>query len=654
MLFLATAALALGTALFVRSQGDRWRRQARDLDRLISAERIGTTVQELAHQPHRAGQPANRQVGDAILRRLAGAGLKTSATEYGVDLPEPVENHLFLTAPERRELPLFERALAEDPPSAAAPTEPLFFAFAPDGDVEAPVVYANFGATEDYDLLKKSGVKVEGAIALVRSQGICRSMKGLVAEREGVKGLLLYPELRDQGVAKPPFPKGPNINQWTGQRGTLLRYFLQPGEPQPGEEAVLPTVPAVPVTPEIAATLLARIEGAAAPEAWTGWMKVPYRLGLGPARVRLTTVSRSRRRQIRNVFGALEGTDPSLPPLIVGAHYDAWVYGAVDPCSGAATVLETATALAELRRRSWKPARGVLFAFWDAEEYGFFGSTRWVEERLSDLHGSAAAFINVDSAVRASDFVGFVEPGLRGALDDALKLVEEPHGSGQSLYDVRGAFLLPGFSSDTAPFLGFRRIPVAEIGFGRSYPVYHSLYDDMTWVREFGDRGFGLSRALAKVLALYVAKLVDGPVLPVRFREIADFIRESLRDQKADTSRGPFRALADELARYESVAAAWDEVAGARPLSAAASFPINRELVRALEAFAVEPASFGQGDLLVAPSEASGCAAQALPTLARSRGAASPKLEAAIDGLIHALAGAREHLVEATRLAKAR
>ena len=72
-------------------------------------------------------------------------------------------------------------------------------------------------------------------IALVRARGICRSMKILAAEKEGIAGLLIYPELKDQGFSKPEFPYGPHLNPWVAQRGTLLKYFLYPGDPSDPE-----------------------------------------------------------------------------------------------------------------------------------------------------------------------------------------------------------------------------------------------------------------------------------------------------------------------------------------------------------------------------------------------------------------------------------
>ena len=101
----------------------------------------------------------------------------------------------------------------------------------------------------------------------------------------------------------------------------------------------------------------------------------------------------------------LAGRRHEAGAVVVGAHTDAWVNGAVDPVSGAATVLEAAASLAALAHEGWKPERDVVFVLFDGEEYGMLGSTLWVEQRLAAHAPPMAAFLYVDSSVRALDFM---------------------------------------------------------------------------------------------------------------------------------------------------------------------------------------------------------------------------------------------------------
>lgn len=72
----------------------------------------------------------------------------------------------------------------------------------------------------------------------------------------------------------------------------------------------------------------------------------------------------------------------SSPPdryVLIGNHRDAWGYGASDPSSGTAQLLETARVLGKLREEGWRPRRTLVFCSWGAEEYGLIGSIEWVE-----------------------------------------------------------------------------------------------------------------------------------------------------------------------------------------------------------------------------------------------------------------------------------
>jgi len=56
--------------------------------------------------------------------------------------------------------------------------------------------------------------------------------------------------------------------------------------------------------------------------------------------------------------------------VLVGAHRDAWVFGAVDPHSGSAVLLELAFVLGSLMKQGWVPDRTIRLCSWDAEESG--------------------------------------------------------------------------------------------------------------------------------------------------------------------------------------------------------------------------------------------------------------------------------------------
>ena len=65
--------------------------------------------------------------------------------------------------------------------------------------------------------------------------------------------------------------------------------------------------------------------------------------------------------------------------VLLGNHRDAWVFGAIDPTSGTAVMLELARAFGVMLKQGWKPRRTIMFCSWGAEEYGLIGSCEWVE-----------------------------------------------------------------------------------------------------------------------------------------------------------------------------------------------------------------------------------------------------------------------------------
>ena len=188
---------------------------------------------------------------------------------------------------------------------------------------------------------------------------------------------------------KPDFPAGP-VPQPVDRAARLdAALFPAPGRsglrggPRASRVSV-PALPALPVSESVAADLLGRVEGAAAPEDWTGWLdgSLPPGSDEGDGSAPHALAHRVARAPQRHRDSS-RGAVATPASVVVGAHTDAWVNGAVDPVSGVAVVLETAAALSALAREGWKPERDVVFALFDGEEYGMLGSTRWVEERLA-------------------------------------------------------------------------------------------------------------------------------------------------------------------------------------------------------------------------------------------------------------------------------
>ncbi len=603
--------------LLLRNERKSYAKWYEKIDQAVSPQRIQKQGYELSVSPHRAGTGSNKKVGDQILHRLSEYGLKTAVEEYTFDFPEPQEAQLLLVSPAQISFDLHEKQLPEDSWSAVAVKELPYLAFSTDADLEGRLIYANAGSREDYAYLKSRGIQLSKTIALVRARGVCRSMKALAAEEEDLGGLLIYPELKDQGFRKAEFPYGPHLNPWVSQRGSLLKYFLHPGDPSNPEAqsfSTLPRIPALPVSQETASVLLSHIQGESAPESWQGWLPEGYRTGPGPATVRMMYRSRMERRTIRNIFAWLNPKTDEKQFVIAGNHYDAWVYGAADPISGTAVMLETVKVLSELSREGWSARRKILFAFWDGEEYGMFGSTAWVKKNLPLLKNTVA-YVNIDTAFRARDLAAYVTPGLFTSMDHALIGLKDPD-SGRYFSEIRPEFQNPGFSSDVAPFLRFAGIPVMEAGFGRTYSVYHSLYDDEMWLEKFGDPQARFRAALTQILSRYLFRLSNDDLIPYDFTEIQPYATQALnalskvkKNKEWASETEPLRQEMD-LFHTTALQIRKSMEKGGR-LSSESRLAVNELLLNAIQAF-YNPDGSGRSVLLES-SAALGCAGEALP-----------------------------------------
>jgi hypothetical protein len=86
-----------------------------------------------------------------------------------------------------------------------------------------------------------------------------------------------------------------------------------------------------------------------------------------------------------NLYGELEGTQPTNPPILLVSHYDSTPNGpgAADDASGVATILETIRALRE--RGTLRNRLGVLIT--DGEELGSTGAEAFIRDQADLLKG---------------------------------------------------------------------------------------------------------------------------------------------------------------------------------------------------------------------------------------------------------------------------
>jgi N-acetylated-alpha-linked acidic dipeptidase len=298
----------------------------------------------------------------------------------------------------------------------------------------------------------------------------------------------------------------------------------------------LPKIMSAPLSWRDARVLLDALQGPEAPAAWKGGLPIAYRVGAGPAIVRMRVQMDYKVRPIWTVTGRITGARFPGDLVIVGNHRDAWVYGGVDPSSGTASLMELARSLGALAKEGARPGRTIVFANWDAEEFTLTSSTEWGEQHARDLGERAVAYLNVDSAASGQDFRASAVPSLNRLVVEAARDTLDLKDDERTIVNNR-----LGSGSDYTVFLNFLGVPIVDMSFSGPYGVYHSVYDNHLWMKKFGDPGFVRHAAMTRLWGVMALRLANADIVPLDYRASADRIREFVRE-KVDSTRPADRA----------------------------------------------------------------------------------------------------------------
>ncbi len=570
-----------------------------------SAKLAQQHLKALTAAPHWASSPQDYATALYVAAHFKAAGLDTQIVPYSVLLNKPASilveafdaagTKIFSGPTHAHVAPATNGVIDhfQDDPAIL----PSFNGSSPSADITAPVVYVNYGRLQDFQQLAELGISLRNKIALVRYGGDFRGVKVYLAEKYGAKGVLIYSDPADDGsVAGAAYPNGPERPDSAAQLGSVQFLPIYPGDPTtPGVASVpglpstsrmpsdklqydQPTIPVNPLSARDAASILRALGGASAPRGWQGGLPFPYHLGggsLAPATVHMHLVQDTRLRTIWDVIGRIPGTADPSQWVIAGNHRDAWIYGAADPGSGTAAMLEAVHGLGVLLQHGWKPRRTILVASWDAEEEGLIGSTEWVEQHSADLaHG--VAYLNMDVAVSGSMFNAAAVPSLRNFLREIAAEVPSPVGGtvlDQWSKDSRARRHDPptdplfastvadvgdlGSGSDYTPFLQHAGVPSTDIGSDGPYGVYHTVYDDYDWFIRFADPSFAYTQQQARIFGLEILHMADADVLPYDYTVYADQIDRYLgQARNRAVSRGMELDFAGAAAAAHNLAAA--------------------------------------------------------------------------------------------------
>jgi len=629
------------------------------------AKLAGEELKTLTAAPHVAGSKEDYDTVLYVAKKFKEAGLETKIVRYKAWMNLPEDVHFTASTADGKEIvkgPTKEH-VEGDPFQDDPRVLPPFNGSAASGDVTGDVVYANYGRPEDFKQLKDMHIDLHGKIILVRYGENFRGVKVYIAQQEGAAGVIIYSDPADDGYFQgDKYPKGPYRPDTGVQRGAVQYLFKYPGDATtPGIASTpdlpasqrlplskiesLPKIPSMPISYHDAAPILEHLGGMEAPRSWQGALPFDYHVG-GDRSVSLHLVSKEdyAERTIWDVIGTIPGTDGGEDWVVAGNHRDAWVYGAVDPNSGTAAMLEASHGLGVLLKEGWKPKRTIQLCSWDAEEEGLIGSTEWVEDHAKQLD-HAVAYFNTDVGVAGPDFEASAVPSLKRFVREVTTEVPSPQGS-----TVYNAWLkgqneatrqtsaqgtarrrvpppeeqgIPhigdlGSGSDFTPFLQHAGVPSTDIGSGGKYGVYHSVFDNYAWFTKFADPTFVYEQQQARVFGLEILHMADADVLPYDYvayaKELAGYISTAESHANQVGLHLDFKATTEASDKFMKAAAA----VLAKQQTGSATPAFNSEL-RAVEGALLDsdglPGRSWYKHMIYAPGEYTGYAAVVIPAV---------------------------------------
>jgi len=350
---------------------------------------------------------------------------------------------------------------------------------------------------------------------------------------------------------------------------------------------------------------------------------------------------------IWDVIGTVRGSEFPDQWVLGGNHRDAWVYGAVDPNSGTAAMLESVHGIGDLLKSGWKPRRTLVFCSWDGEEEGMIGSTEWGEQHAPELE-RAAAYFNMDVGVAGPNFGASAVPTLKQFVRDVTKQVPSPQGG--TVYqmwkdarehdrlknispDIGGSQNRPpaarvendvevgdlGSGSDYSVFLQRLGVPATDIGSSGPYGVYHSVFDNFAWFKRFADPDFKYEQQMARVFGIEMLHMAGADYLPEDYelygKEIVSYVLQA--EAKAQQTFGlQSPSFADAVAAAQRFLKAGANIRQAQIAATSDFTRLNRTLSAAERALLIPeglPRRPWFRHVIYAPGEYTGYAAVVVP-----------------------------------------
>jgi hypothetical protein len=547
-----------GMGGFGQAFNPEWVRQ--QVQQSVEPWRIQADLEYISSYAHVGGSEGSFYLGQWIEGKFKEAHMDTfTHDEYYVYLNYPKKGGrkvAIVDPPEKTWEAKLEEESAYNPPKVQTDN---FHGYSASGNVTGPLIYVNYGHKKDFKRLSDSGVDVKGTVVLMRYYGTQSDLgiKVKAAQDAGAAGVLIYSDPAEDGFKKGEvWPTGRWRPEDSVQRGSVALTSwivgdpLTPGVPSTKKQnrmpkdknPALPTIPSIPLSARDAQKLLQSLQGIGEelPHDWVGAVpKVGDKWYSGhpdgsPKVYLQNFQDEVEQQRIQNVFGSFIGNEDKAKKIIIGNHRDSWCFGAADPGSGTAVMLEVARVLGELRTQGWRPLRTIEFASWDAGEYNLVGSTEHVEANMDDIRADAIAYINVDVGVTGDKLWANGSPIFKNAWIRALGRLQDPRQNitlKDLWFENNDKIGGLGVGSDYVAFQDMAGCSSLDFGFEgpKHGDMYHSCYETFDWVSKYVDPGFEYHALLAKLWALLILELAQEPILPFELKDYAETLQEETK-----------------------------------------------------------------------------------------------------------------------------
>jgi len=540
----------------------------------VNKSQIREYLMELSLEPHMAGLERDEALAKWIETEWTEAGLDSVKLEgYNLLLDYPNKDKPnYVTVLDKDGEVVYKSHYKEegvdDPNFVDA-----FNAYSKSGVAEGIPVYVNFGTIDDFQYLRSTygPTLTQDKICLAKYGAIYRGNKAENAYQFGCSGLVIFMDpstVAQEGIEDENLL--PNTFWMPGtavQRGSLSMSDGDPLTPnwpsidhayrldETDRLTYLPKIPVQPIGYTDVEQILNKMAGDVAPGTWQGGLNLTYMIGgdfteeMVGGKVTIEVNNKLEQKVSSNVIGMIYGEEEPDRYVMIGNHRDAWGFGAVDPSSGTAQLMEVVRVLGEKKKSGWRPRRTMMFLSWGAEEYSLCGSREFVEQYEIELRERSIAYLNTDICMVGPILEPASSPTIADLITGATKDVTSPLSDDESYYEFwknwsgAGDDFTPevspfvGAGSDHATFLFYAGIPVMDLMFFEDkklypniglYPAYHTGFETFELVDRIYDPEFKIFRACSQLNLRLGLELAESEKLPMRMENYADVMEDGM------------------------------------------------------------------------------------------------------------------------------